>query len=128
MTESIVVEFLKSGVLGALLVVAGWWIWRMQRAAEVQAKEWNTERQVLLAEFAVERAGLLAELKEERLARVKDAKDYSQMSLSLQQQVLDSTHKMAEIYETWEQPQPATKQLTAERERGPGEHRRSDLR
>lgn len=83
MTETIILEFLKRGVLGALLVVCGWWIWVKDKAAATAQKEWNAER-----------ADLIRQIGEEKDARVEDAKGYAQMSLALQQRVLDAARKL----------------------------------
>ena len=83
MHETIIMEFLKSGVLGALLCVCGWWIWVKDRAAVAAQKEWNAER-----------ADLNRQIGEEKDARVEDAKGYAQMSLALQSRVLDAARKL----------------------------------
>lgn len=110
MPAEVVKVLLESGVMGVLLIVAGWWIWVKDRAALTALKEWNAER-----------AELIKQIGEEKDARVIDAQNYAQMSLALQSRVLDATHKMADIYETWEQPQPAPSQAPANRPRLPRE-------
>jgi len=81
--ETIFLKFLESGVLGALLLVAGWWIWVKDRAAITAQKEWNAER-----------VELNRQIGEEKDARVEDAKGYAQMSLALQSRVLDAARKL----------------------------------
>jgi hypothetical protein len=58
----------SQGLLGILLVVVGWVAWSKDR-----------------------------ELKTEREARIKDAKDYTDLALKLQAQVIEAVHKLADI-------------------------------
>jgi hypothetical protein len=56
------------GLLGVMLVVAGWVAWKKDR-----------------------------ELTAERLARIQDAKSYTELALKLQSQVIESVTKLSDI-------------------------------
>ena len=58
----------SQGVLGALLVVVGWFAWSKDR-----------------------------ELRAEREARISDAKNYTDLALKLQAQVIEAVHKLSDI-------------------------------
>ena len=58
------------GLLGAILVVVAWFAWAKDR-----------------------------ELKAEREARISDAKQYTELALKLQAQVIDAVNKLADIFD-----------------------------
>lgn len=63
-------QLASQGLLGVMLVVVGWVAWRKDR-----------------------------ELSDERDARITDAKNYTELALKLQAQVIDAVHKQADILE-----------------------------
>lgn len=68
--STIATSIASHGLLGVLLIVAGWVAWTKDR-----------------------------ELKAERDARIADAKNYTELALKLQGQVIGSVNKLSEILE-----------------------------
>lgn len=68
MNPAIFTQIASQGLLGALLIVVGWIAFRKD-----------------------------GELQLERQARINDAKNYTELALKLQAQVLDSVNKLADI-------------------------------
>lgn len=66
--SSLIAPIVSQGVLGALLVIVGIWGWTKDR-----------------------------ELKAERLARIDDAKAYTQLALELQGRVITAVNKLSDI-------------------------------
>lgn len=62
----IITAIASNGLLGAMLVIVGWFAWSKDR-----------------------------ELKAEREARIADAKNYTDLALKLQAQVIEAVHKLA---------------------------------
>lgn len=60
----------SNGLLGVMLVVVGWVAWSKDR-----------------------------ELKAEREARIADAKNYTDLALKLQAQVIEGVHKLSDIFD-----------------------------
>lgn len=65
---SLVAPIVSQGVLGAILVIVGVWGWTKDR-----------------------------ELKAERLARIDDAKAYTELALGLQGRVINAVNKLSDI-------------------------------
>jgi hypothetical protein len=66
--STLVTNIASQGLLGVMLVVVGWVAWSKDR-----------------------------ELKTEREARIADAKNYTDLALKLQAQVIEAVHKLADI-------------------------------
>lgn len=66
----IITTIASNGLLGAMLVVVGWVAWSKDR-----------------------------ELKAEREARIADAKNYTDLALKLQGQVIEAVHKLSDIFD-----------------------------
>ncbi len=88
--EIIFEAFATHGVIGAVAGALLLWVWRKEK------------------EIAEERKALA----EERAARIKDAKDYNDLSLKLQANVIGAVNKMGDIFDE------AKKIMLAERNRG----------
>jgi hypothetical protein len=71
---SLATSVASHGLLGIMLLVVGWVAWTKDK-----------------------------ELQAERLARIADAKDYTQLALKLQAQVLDAVNKLADILDEMKQ-------------------------
>lgn len=102
MVETATSKLFEYGVLGILFVLLGLYTWIKDREAKKERedlqKQWLEEKR----ELQRQRDDLQRQLNEEKDARIKDAQDYAQMSLALQSRVLDATHKMGDIVESWE--------------------------
>lgn len=64
----LVAQIASQGLLGVMLIIVSWVAWKKDQALE-----------------------------EERDARIADAKNYNELSLKLQAQVLDAVNKLADI-------------------------------
>lgn len=65
---SAVASVASQGLLGAMLIIVGWVAWAKDR-----------------------------ELRAERQARIEDAKNYTELALKLQAQVIDAVNKLSDI-------------------------------
>ena len=68
MDPDLLAKLASQGILGIMLVIVGWFAWSKDR-----------------------------ELKVEREARIADAKDYTELALKLQSQVIEAVNKLSEI-------------------------------